>query len=101
MPGSGTVQPILLNGTAQDISAKIVKARVNNSLDITELTKSVTDSTLTVSYTVSSTQARSIASIKLMDAASVALTSAMVYIPVETEVVLTHTITVQEATQNG
>lgn len=101
MPGSRTVQPVLLNGTAQDISSKIVKARVNGSLDITELTKAVTDSTLTVSYTVSNAQAQSITNIALLDTSNVALTSATVYIPVETEVVLTHTITVEEATQNG
>lgn len=101
MSGSGTVQDYLLDGTAQDIASKIAKARINGTFDVSSLSKIVTDGTVTVSYTVSSTQARSIASIKLMDAASVALTSAMVYIPVETEVVLTHTITVQEATQNG
>lgn len=99
--GSETVQSFLLDGTAQDIANKVSKARINNNLDISALTKSTSNNVFTVSYTVSTAQTQSITSVALLDSSNNALTSATVYIPVETEVVLTHTIKVEEAGQNG
>lgn len=101
MAGSGTVQDYLLDGITQDTATKISKARINETIDITTLTKNVSDNVLTVSYTVSNTQAQNVTNVALLDSSNNTLTSAAVYIPVETEVVLTHTIKIEEVGQNG
>ena len=54
MPSTPSIQPALLAGTANFISGDVASARINGTITIGELAKSVSGSTLTVTYTVPS-----------------------------------------------
>ena len=71
-------------------------ARVNGTVAITGLTKTVEGSELTVTYTIMPSQATEITALELLDAEGNILTSSTVYIPVTTNVVLKHIIPVAE-----
>ena len=102
MPETPSVQAALLMGVANFVSGDVASARINGTVSITDLAKSVSGSVLTITYTVSSTQATEITSVELLDADGNALTSSQVYVPVGDSIVMKHTIPVSEGVgQNG
>lgn len=96
LPTTASIRQNLLNGVASFVSSDIASARINGSITISDLTKSVSGSTLTVEYTVLGTQTEEITSLELLDSSGNVLTSTQVYIPVQTSQVLTHSIPVAE-----
>lgn len=97
-----SIQPALLEGVANFTSGDIASAQINGSIAISEISKSVTGSTLTVTYTVPQGSAESITSMALLDASGNVLTQSEVYVPITGATVLTHTIPVSEGvTTNG
>lgn len=96
MPETPSIQQDLLAGVANFVSGDVASARVNRTVAITRLTKTVEGSELTVTYTVLPSQATEITALELLDAEGNILTSSTVYIPVTTNVVLKHIIPVAE-----
>lgn len=103
LPTIPSVQPALLADVANFVSSDVYAARLNGALVIDAITKSVSGSTLTVTYTVQPSQVNVITKVELIDAYGNSLTSSTCYVPVTTTQVLEHSIPVQEggAAQNG
>ena len=103
MPETPSVQAALLTGVANFVSGDVASARINGTIPIPALSKSVSGSTLTITYSVSPAQATEITSVELLDAEGTVLTASDIYVPVGTApVVMKHTIPVSEGvTQNG
>lgn len=97
LPSQLSVQQELLTDTANFVESDIASARINGTTIISDLTKSVSGSTVTVEYTVTSAEATTVTQIELLDSDSNALTSATVYVPISDPAVFTHIIPVQEA----
>lgn len=97
LPSQLSVQQELLADTANFVESDIVSARINGTTIISDLTKSVSGSTVTVEYTVTSAEATAVTQIELLDSDNNALTSSAVYVPISDPAVFTHTIPVQEA----
>ena len=97
LPSQLSVQQELLTDTANFVESDIVSARINGTTTISDLTKSVSGSTVTVEYTVTSAEATTVTQIELLDSDNNALTSSAVYVPISDPAVFTHTIPVQEA----
>lgn len=96
MPTTPSIQQALLTGTANFVSGDITSARINGSVTISSLEKSVSGSTLTVTYTVPQDQATEVTLAELLDADGNVLTSSTVYVPVEVNTVMKHVIPVSE-----
>ena len=101
MPDVPSIQDALLQDTANFVSGDIASARVNGTISITDLEKTVQDGTLTVTYAVAQSQADVITSVELLDSGGQALTSSTVYVPVSASTILKHVIPVKEGTLNG
>lgn len=102
MPTAPSIQTALLEGIANFVSGDVASARVNGSVAIADINKHVDGSTLTVTYSVSASQAAEINLIELLDSTGTVLTSSTVYIPVTSSTILKHTIPVAEGvTGNG
>ena len=96
MPETPSIQQALLTGVANFVSGDVASARVNGTISITDLTKSVEGSELTVTYTILPSQTTEVTSLELLDGEGNVLTSSTVYIPVTTNVVMKHIIPVAE-----
>lgn len=96
MPETPSIQQALLTGVANFVSGDVASARVNGTISIADLTKSVEGAELTVTYTVLPSQATEITALELLDGEGNVLTSSTVYIPVTTNVVMKHIIPVAE-----
>ena len=96
MPETPSIQQALLTGVANFVSGDVASARVNGTISIADLTKSVEGAELTVTYTVLPSQTTEITALELMDGEGNVLTSSTVYIPVTTNVVMKHIIPVAE-----
>lgn len=96
MPTTPSIQQALLTGTANFVSGDIASARINGTVVISELEKTISGSTLTVTYTVPQNQASDITLAELLDADGNVLTSSTVYVPVESNTVMKHVIPVSE-----
>ena len=96
MPTTPSIQQALLSGTANFVSGDIASARVNGSVVISDINKSVSGSTLTVTYSVPAESVSEIDQLELLDAAGNVLTSSTVYVPVEASTILKHIIPVAE-----
>lgn len=90
-----SIQPLLLTDTATYLSTAISKARVNGTSVVSDLTKSVSGGTLTVTYTAPISSGV-ITLVELLDSSNNVLTTASVYIPVTAETSIKHTIIAQE-----
>lgn len=101
LPTTPSVQTALLEDTAAFVSGDIASARVNGTIAISELTKSVSGSTLTVTYSVAQSQASEITQVELLDTQGTVLTSSTVYIPVSAATVVKHIIPVSEGVINN
>lgn len=91
-----SVQPALLTGAANFVSGDVASALINGTVSVTNLTKTVSGSTLTVQYTVPAGDLTEITTVALLDAEGNTLTSSTVYIPVSGATLLEHTIPVAE-----
>lgn len=96
MPETPSIQQALLTGVANFVSGDVASARVNGTISIADLTKSVEGAELTVTYTVLPSQTTEITALELLDGEGNVLTSSTVYIPVTTNVVMKHIIPVAE-----
>lgn len=101
MPATPSIQPALLEQTAGFVSGDIAKARVNGTIEITELTKNVTGSTLTLTYTVAPSQTEAVTKAELLTANGTVLTASTVYVPVSSATILKHIIPVSEGVTNN
>ena len=102
MPSTPSIQPALLAGTANFISGDVASARINGTIPIGELTKTVSGSTLTVTYTVPMGQTDAVTQAELLDGEGNVLTSSAVYVPVTAQTILKHVIPVAEGvTESG
>lgn len=100
MPATPSIQPALLAGVANFVSKDVSAARINGSIMISELEKSVSDNTLTVTYTVAQELADAITQAELLDTEGNVLTSSQVYVPVTAATVMKHIIPVSEGVVN-
>lgn len=96
MPETPSIQQALLTGVANFVSGDVASARVNGTIPIADLTKSVEGAELTVTYTILPSQTTEVTSLELLDGEGNVLTSSTVYIPVTTNVVMKHIIPVAE-----
>ena len=96
MPETPSIRQALLTGVANFVSGDVASARVNGTIPIADLAKSVEGAELTVTYTVLPSQTTEITALELMDGEGNVLTSSTVYIPVTTNVVMKHIIPVAE-----
>lgn len=101
MPDTPSVQQALLTGVAGFVSGDVASARINGTVSIPDLTKSVNGSVLTVTYTVAETQVGEITQVELLDAEGNALTSSQVYVPVTGSIIMKHTIPVVEGVESN
>lgn len=98
LPEQRTVQTALLTDTANFVESDITSVRINGTTTISDITKSVSGSIVTVEYTVNSAQAQTVTQIELLNSSGNVLTSASVYVPITDPATFTHSIPVQEAT---
>lgn len=92
-----SIQPRLLAGVADFVSGDVVSARLNGTVTVTTITKTVSENILTVIYDVTAAQAAEITKVELLDAEGEPLTSSEVYVPVGSDgIQMKHTIPVKE-----
>lgn len=96
MPSVKSIQNELLTGAANFVSSDIAQARVNGSVLISSLSKTVDGATCTVTYPVTAAQASEITKVELLGADNTVLTSSQVYVPVSDSIVMKHSIPVSE-----
>ena len=96
LPETPSIQQALLTGVADFVSGDVASARINGTISITALSKSVSGNILTITYTVANTQTTEITSAELLDGDGNVLTSSQVYVPVGDSIVMKHTIPVNE-----
>lgn len=96
LPETPSIQQTLLTGVANFVSGDVASARINGTISITGLSKSVENNILTITYTVANSQTTEITSVELLDAEGDVLTSSTVYVPVGDTIVMKHTIPVSE-----
>lgn len=96
LPDTPSIQPRLLTGVANFVSGDVASALINGTIPISEITKTVSGSTLTVQYTVLAGDITEISTVALLDADGNQLTSSTVYVPVSGATLLEHTIPVSE-----
>ena len=101
MPETPSIQAALLTDTANFVSGDIASARINGSIAISSISKTVTGSTLEVTYTVAQSQTEAITSAELLDADGNVLTSSTVYVPVSGSTIMKHIIPVAEGVVNS
>lgn len=101
MPTTPSIQAALLTDTANFVSGDIASARINGSIAISDISKTVTGSTLEVTYTVTQNQTDAITAAELLDADGNVLTSSTVYVPVSESTIMKHIIPVAEGVVNS
>ena len=101
MPEVPSIQTALLTGVANFVSGDVASARINGTISISVLTKSVSGNTLTITYTVTSSQTTEVTQAELLDADGNVLTSSNIYVPITDTAVIKHTIPVAEGVVNS
>ena len=101
MPSVKSIQNALLTGTANFVSSDIAQARINGSVLISSLSKTVDGTTCTVTYPVTAAQASEITQVELLSADNTVLTSSQVYVPVSDSIVMKHSIPVSEGVNSN
>lgn len=96
-----SIQQQLLEDVANFTSGDIASAQINGSIAISDLNKSVSGSTCTVTYTVLPSQTTEITSVSLLDSEGNPLTTSNIYVPVEQGTILTHRIPVAEGVNSN
>lgn len=100
-PQTPSLTAALLSDVANFTSSDVASARINGTLVISELSKTVSENTLTITYTVTPTQASEITQVELLKADNTVLASSTIYVPVDQSTILKHIIPVQEGVTNG
>lgn len=97
-PQTPSIMQALLNDVATFTSSDVASARINGTVSITDITKSVEDNVLTVTYPVTSEQATTVTQAELLKADGTVLTSAATYVAISAgqNTVMKHIIPVQE-----
>ena len=101
MPEVPSIQTALLTGVANFVSGDVASARINGTISISALTKSVSGNTLTITYTVTSNQTTEVTQVELLDADGNVLTSSNIYVPITDTAVIKHMIPVAEGVVNS
>lgn len=92
-----SVQPAMLNLLAGYTSDDVVSARINGTVSIADITKSVSANTLTVTYDVFPAQASEVTSAELLAEDGTVLFSATgIYMAITDQVNIKHTINIEE-----
>ena len=92
-----SVQPAMLNLLAGYTKEDVVSARINGTIPITDISKSVSANVLTVTYDVLPTQASEVTSAELLAADGTVLFSASgIYMAIADQVNVKHTINIKE-----
>ena len=101
-PDTPSIQPMLLTGVANYVSSDVASARINGTVPVADLTKSITGSTLTIAFTIPAGSIDEINTVELLAADGNSLTSSAVYVPVSGATVLECRIPVAEGVnENG
>lgn len=100
-PQTPSLTAALLSDVANFTSSDVARARINGTLVISDLSKTVSENTLTITYTVTPTQASEITQVELLKADNTVLASSTIYVPVDQSTILKHIIPVQEGVTNG
>ena len=99
MADTTSIQPALLNDTAEFVADDVAYVILNNNIRIDKFSrKQVSENTIYIEYYVTPDIATLITNIKLMSADGRVLTQAPVYVPVTQTVISKHIITVKEGT---
>ena len=101
MPTTPSIQPLLLSGVANFVSWEIVSARINGTISISDLPKSVSGSVLTINFTVPAGDFTAITTVELLDASGNVLTSSTVYVPITGATLLEYRIPVAEGVNSN
>lgn len=102
VPTIPSIQTTLLDGTAFSVSKQVAKARINGSILIEDIDKSLSGSVLTVTYGLTPVQTDEVTQVELLDAAGKQLTASTVYVPVIDPIIMKHRIPVKEGVaENG
>lgn len=96
MPSTPSIQPALLTAAAHFVSGDAAKARINGEIIVEALTKSVSGSTLIITYEIGPDQADAVTKVELLDAQGTVLTSSAVYVPVAGPTVMKHVVPIAE-----
>lgn len=100
-PQTPSLTAALLSDVANFTSSDVASARINGTLVISDLSKTVRENTLTITYTVTPTQASEITQVELLKADNTVLASSTIYVPVDQITISKHIIPVQEGVTNG
>ena len=101
LPQTPSIQSALLTGIADFVSGDVAAARLNGSIMVENINKSVSGSTLTITYQVSQAMTTEITQVELLAADGTVLTSMSAYVPVTETAVIKHVIPVQEGIINA
>ena len=101
LPQTPSIQSALLTGIADFVSGDVAAARLNGSIMVENINKSVSGSTLTITYQVTQAMTTEITQVELLAADGTVLTSMSAYVPVTETAVIKHVIPVQEGIINA
>ena len=101
LPQTPSIQSALLTGIADYVSGDVAAARLNGSIMVENINKSVSGSTLTITYQVTQAMTTEITQVELLAADGTVLTSMAAYVPVTETAVIKHVIPVQEGIINA
>ena len=101
LPQTPSIQSALLTGIADVVSNDVAAARLNGSIMVENINKSVSGSTLTITYQVTQAMTTEITQVELLAADGTVLTSMAAYVPVTETAVIKHVIPVQEGIINA
>lgn len=91
-----SITKLLLADTAQDITTRVVAARINGTVIVNGLAKAVNGETATIRYTIPTDIGPNVTRLELLDTEGNALTDSTVYVPVESNLQVKHSIPVTE-----
>lgn len=101
LPSQQSIQPQLLNSTAESVINIVNSARINGTTVINTLTKETRANKAVIQYKVKETQAKTVTQIELLDVNGNVLTTSGVYVPITDEAVFMHYLPIEEAITNG
>lgn len=91
-PNQTSIKQKLLDESATDIAARVVKARINSSTVISTLTKTITANQAEIAYEVTPLMTNLITLAELLDTDNNVLTSSVIYVPVDAPTNMKHII---------
>lgn len=91
-----SIQAELLSGVANFVSGDIASARVNGTIAISNLTKTVSGNVAIITYPVTAADTTQVTSLELLDSDGNVLTQTSVYVPISETSIMKHVIPVEE-----